>query len=168
MKKLLIAAVTIAGLALASSPARADGHAMFSSQTLTPEIALKAVTEALESCREDGYQVAVAVVDRAGILQALLRDRYAGAHTIDTARRKAWTAASFRTDTTGIVEFVTENPQQTGIQQISEAMIVGGGRVIEAGGSLVGAIGVSGAPNGDLDDSCAQAGIAAIEFDIQF
>lgn len=165
-----LATVTVASiyLALASNPARAENHAMFSSETLTPEIALKAVTAALENCRQDGYQVAVAVVDRSGVLQALLRDRYAGAHTIDTARRKAWTAASFRTDTSGIVEFVAENPQQAGILQISEAMIVGGGRVIEAGGSLVGAIGVSGAPNGDIDDGCAKAGVAAIEFDIQF
>ena len=168
MIKIVIAAITVLSLALASNPSRADSHAMFSSQTLTPEIALKAVTEALKSCRDDGYQVAVAVVDRTGILQALVRDRYAGAHTIDTARRKAWTAASFRSNTDEIVEFIAENPQQSGIQQISEAMIVGGGRVIEAGGSLVGAIGVSGAPNGDLDDSCAQAGAAAIEFDIQF
>jgi uncharacterized protein GlcG (DUF336 family) len=166
MNKFAIA--TLISLALASNPAGADNHAMFSSGTLTPEIALKAVTAALEECRDDGYQVAVAVVDRTGILQALLRDRYAGAHTIDTARRKAWTAASFRSNTDEIVDFVVENPQQTGIMQISEAMVVSGGRVIEAGGSLVGAIGVSGAPNGDIDDGCAEAGVAAIEFDIQF
>lgn len=168
MNKFSIAAAFLTVLTLAGNTARADNHAMFSSQTLTPEIALKAVSAALESCREDGYQVAVAVVDRSGIVQALLRDRYAGAHTNETARRKAWTAASFRSNTDEIVEFVAENPQQAGILQISEAMMVGGGRMIEAGGSLVGAIGVSGAPNGDIDDQCARAGIEAIEFDIQF
>lgn len=168
MNRIAIAIVTATCLALAWNPARADNHALFSSPSLTPEIALKAVSAALKKCRDDGYQVAVAVVDRAGVTQALLRDRYAGAHTIETARRKAWTAASFRTDTSGIVEFVTENPQQAGILQIGEAMVVGGGRVIEAGGALVGAIGVSGAPNGDIDDTCAAAGVAAIEFDIQF
>jgi uncharacterized protein GlcG (DUF336 family) len=168
MNKLVILVVSVTSLALIWNPASADNHAMFSSQSLTPEIALKAVNAALKSCRDDGYQVAVAVVDRAGVTQALVRDRYAGAHTVDTARRKAWTAASFRTDTVEIVQFVEDNPQQAGILQIGEAMIVGGGRTIEAGGSLVGAIGVSGGPNGDIDDSCAQAGIAAIEFDIQF
>jgi len=158
----------IFNLSFGTGVATAQDEALFSTQSLVPETALKAVNAALKKCRADGYQVAVAVVDRAGVLQALVRDRFAGAHTNDTARRKAWTAASFRSDTTQIVQFLADNPQQTGILQVSEAMLVGGGRVIDAGGSLVGAIGVSGAPNGELDDACAAAGVGAIEIDIQF
>ncbi len=150
------------------SPARADEHALFATQSLTPEIALKAMRAALDKCRAEGYQVAVAVVDRAGNLQALVRDRYAGAHTPDTARRKAWTATSFRTNTTELAELTQPGNPQSGIRHIGGALMLGGGVLIEAGGSLVGAIGVSGAPGGELDDLCALAGIEAIEDDIGF
>ena len=63
---------------------------------LTPETALKAAQAALARCRKNDFQIAVAVVDRAGLVQVLLRDRFAGAHTPDTAINKAWTSASFR------------------------------------------------------------------------
>ncbi len=163
-------AVVIAAMILALGPVavQAEDEALFSTQSLTPEIALRAATAALHKCRADGYQVAVVIADRAGLMQAMVRDRFAGAHTVDTARRKAWTAASFRSDTSEIVTALVDNPQLAGIYQISEAMMVSGGMIIDAGGSLVGAIGVSGAPNGDIDEVCAAAGLAAIEADIQF
>ena len=66
--------------------------AVFSTKSLTPEAALTAARAALESCRKQGFQVAVAVVDRTGLTQVLLRDRFAGAHTLDVATNKAWTA----------------------------------------------------------------------------
>ncbi|HEY5738919.1 MAG TPA: heme-binding protein [Gammaproteobacteria bacterium] len=168
MKKSIAIILTVTGLALAPMTSQAEEEALFSSQSLTPETALKAATAALQKCRADGYQVAVAVTDRSGLVQALLRDRFAGAHTIDTATRKAWTSASFRTDTVEIVAFLKDNPQQVGIYQIGGAMMVGGGKVIDAAGSQVGAIGVSGGPNGVIDEVCAAAGVAAIELDIQF
>ncbi len=156
------------GFALSVAPAQSDEHALFATQSLTPEIALKAMRAALDKCRAEGYQVAIAVVDRAGNLQALVRDRYAGAHTPDTARRKAWTATSFRTNTTELAELTQPGNPQSGTRHISGALMLGGGVLIEAGGSLVGAIGVSGAPGGDADDLCALAGIEAIEDDIGF
>ncbi|TNF88122.1 MAG: heme-binding protein, partial [Gammaproteobacteria bacterium] len=116
----------------------------------------------------DGYQVAVAVVDRMGNMQAMLRDRYAGAHTPETARRKAWTATSFRTNTTDLIDPTQAGQRQSGVRHVTGALMLGGGVLIDAGGSLVGAIGVSGAPNGEADDVCAKAGIAAIEDDISF
>jgi len=165
MKWLMITALS---MALTLGPARAEEHALFSIQLLTPEAALQAATAALEKCRAEGFQVAVAVVDRMGILQVMLRDRYAGAHTPETARRKAWTATSFRTDTTNMIEITGPGQPQAGVRQVTDALMIGGGMVIEAAGSLVGAIGVSGAPGGELDDLCAAAGIAAIEDDIAF
>ena len=148
--------------------AHAEEHALFTTSSLTPETALKAVSAAMDKCRAEGYQVAVSVVDRMGNQQAMLRDRYAGAHTPETARRKAWTATSFRTNTSDLVEPTQAGTQQSGVRQVSGALMLGGGMLIDAGGSLVGAIGVSGAPNGDADDVCARAGIAAIEDDISF
>ena len=162
--------LSILGLALvfANGITLAEEDALFTTKSLTPETAMRAVNAAMQQCRKDGYQVAVAVVDRMGNLQAMLRDRFAGAHTPDTARRKAWTATSFRTNTTDLVEPTQAGQMQSGVRHVSGALMLGGGMLIDAGGSLVGAIGVSGAPNGAADDVCAKAGIAAIEEDISF
>ena len=148
--------------------ANAEEQALFTTKSLTPETALKAANAALQKCRAEGFQVAIAVVDRMGNMQVMIRDRFAGAHTPETARRKAWTAASFRTNTTDLLEITGPGQPQAGVRHVTGALMIGSGMLIEAGGSLVGAIGVSGAPGGDLDDLCAMAGIAAIEDDISF
>jgi len=155
-------------LALTLGMARAEEHALFTTSSLTPETALKAVNAAMKKCRAEGFQVAIAVVDRMGNMQVMMRDRFAGAHTPETARRKAWTAASFRTNTSDLLEITGPGQPQAGVRHVTGALMIGGGMLIEAGGSLVGAIGVSGAPGGELDDLCAMAGIAAIEDDISF
>lgn len=153
-------------LCIAGSAAMAQGatHAV---RVLTPEAATKATQAALESCRKAGYQVAVAVVDRFGIAQVMMRDRYAGPHTPETATNKAWTAVSFRSPTTELAKATQAGQPSSGIRQIPRFTGVGGGLLIEAGGSIIGAIGVSGAPNGDADDGCAKAGIAAIRDEIE-
>lgn len=168
MKKKFAPLIIVLGITLFSGTANAEENSLFSTQSLTPETAMKAVTAALDKCRDEGYQVAVAVVDRMGILQALVRDRYAGPHTPDTAKGKAWTAASFRTNTTAMEEVTQSGQPQSGVRHVPGALMIGGGMIIEAAGSLVGAIGVSGAPGGELDDLCASAGIEAIEDEISF
>jgi uncharacterized protein GlcG (DUF336 family) len=155
----------LAGL-LVAGVAQAD--ATIEIKLMTPETALKAAQAALKSCRDAGYQVAVTVVDRMGVAQVLLRDRYAGAHTPRMARAKAWSAVSFRTNTTALADLTQAGKPQSGVRQLPGVAAVGGGMLIEASGSLLGAIGVSGAPGGDADDKCAAAGIAAIREDIEF
>jgi uncharacterized protein GlcG (DUF336 family) len=150
---------------LAALGARAE--ATYSVKILTPETALKAAQAALQSCRERGFQATVAVVDRMGVVQVLLRDRFAGPHTPDMATAKAYTAASFRTNTTELAEATQPGRPASGIRHRPGIAAVGGGMMIEAGGSLLGAIGVSGAPGGREDDACAAAGIAAIREDIE-
>jgi uncharacterized protein GlcG (DUF336 family) len=146
--------------------ASAEGtHAI---KLLTPETALKAAQAALKKCRDNGFQATVAVVDRMGVAQVLLRDRFAGPHTVDMARAKAYTAVSFRTDTTALAEATQAGRPQSGVRQLPGVAAVGGGLMIEAGGGLLGAIGVSGAPGGKEDDACAAAGIAAIRDDLEF
>lgn len=157
-------------LALATalaSPATMAQTATHNVRVLTPEAALKATQAALQSCRASGYQVAVAVVDRFGIAQALVRDRFAGPHTPDTAVNKAWTAVSFRTGTTELATATQPGQPSSGIRHLPRFVGVGGGVLIEAGGSIVGAIGVSGAPTGAADDACGRAGIAAIRDDLE-
>jgi uncharacterized protein GlcG (DUF336 family) len=148
--------------------AHAQGSGTYTVRQLTPETALKAVNAALADCRKRGFQVAVAVVDRGGVVQALLRDRLAGPHTPDTAIGKGWTAISFRTDTLPFAAETQPGRPSSGIRSLARVVAIGGGVRIEAGGSTLGAIGVSGAPGGDADDACARAGIAAIRDDIDF
>src|SRR5688572_30899672 len=85
-------------------PLGAHAEATYTVKILTPESALKAAQAALKSCRDRGFQVTVAVVDRMGVVQVLLRDRFAGPHTPDMASAKAYTAVSFRTNTTELAE----------------------------------------------------------------
>ena len=153
----------VAGLAGAAHGA--DGT--YPMRLLTPETALKAAQAALKSCRDRGFQVTVAVVDRMGVVQVLLRDRYAGPHTTDMAAAKAYTAVSFRTNTTELAEMTQPGRPASGIRNRPGVAAVGGGLMIEAGGSLLGAIGVSGAPGAREDDACAAAGIAAIREEIE-
>jgi len=145
----------------------AQAEGTFSVKVLTPETALKAAQAALAKCRAGGFQVTVAVVDRMGVVQVLLRDRFAGPHTTDMASAKAYTAASFRTNTTALADATQPGRPQSGIRNRPGVAAVGGGVMIEAGGTLLGAIGVSGAPGGREDDACAEAGIAAIREDIE-
>ena len=149
-----------------SAPARAQ-DATVATKSLTPEIALDAAKAAIAECRKRGYQVAVAVVDRSGMPQVMLRDRFAGAHTPPTATGKAWTAVSFKSNTTELVT-ATQAPAMQGLRQLPNVVLIGGGVVIEAGGSMLGGIGVSGAPGGDADEACAKAGIAAISDKLDF
>lgn len=154
--------IVVAGIALAAVGAASAQDATFNLRLLTPDTALKAAQAALARCRADGFQVAVAVVDRMGVGQVMLRDRFAGPHTPDMATAKAWTAVSFRTNTTDLAANTASGPS-SGVRHRPGVAAVGGGLMIEAGGSLLGAIGVSGAPGGKEDDVCAAAGIAAIK-----
>ena len=100
--------------------------------------------------------------------QIVLRDRFAGPHTTASAAGKAWTAVSFRTNTTELVASTQPGMPQGAVRSLPGAVVLGGGMVVQAGGSLVGAIGVSGAPGGDADDACAKAGISAIQDKLDF
>ena len=154
-------------VAVASSGAFADS-ATHSVKLLTTETALKAAEAALATCRKAGYQVAVAVVDRSGLIQAQLRDRFAGPHTIELSSNKAWTAASFKTSTLELEKLTRPGQSMSGLRHVPRFTAIGGGLTIEAGGSLLGAIGVSGAPGGEADEACAVAGIKAIADSLEF
>jgi len=154
--------ITLAGFCIALPAFAQTPAATFQTKTLTPETALIAAQAAMAACRAQGFQVGVAVVDRAGLTQVFLRDRFAGAHTVDVATNKAWTAASFRTSTLELAAESQAGKPMSGIRSTPRMLAVGGGLMIEGGGSSFGAIGVSGAPGGEADDACAKAGIRSV------
>lgn len=123
----------------------------------------KAMQASLDACKKDGYRVSVSVVDRAGVLRAMARADGAGPHTVDSSRKKAYTAASLRRPTTELAELINKVPTLQALREMNnEVLLLGGGLPIEIDGEVVGGIGVGGAPGAHLDDACAQAGLAAI------
>lgn len=164
MNTRILTAIALVGLV---GPAFAQ-VGTFQTKSITPETALLAAKTAMETCRKQGYQVAVAVVDRSGLTQVFLRDRFAGPHTVEVATNKAWTAASFRTSTLVLAAESQPGKAMSGIRGVARVVALGGGILIEGGGSIFGAIGVSGAPGGEADDACAQSGVKAIGDAIEF
>ncbi len=166
MKSKTLIAATVAAI-LTSLSVVAEEEALLSYKMLSPATALELAQATLAACRKQGYQISVAVVDRSGTPQVMLRDRYAGQHTPNTATRKAWTATSFRSDTLAMAEETQAGPQ-SGVRFVDNALMLGGGVLVEAAGSIVAAVGVSGAPSGEADDACARAGVEAIEEKLMF
>lgn len=127
------------------------------------ELASKAATAALAKCRNEGYAVSAAVVDRGGVLRVLLRADDAGPHTVDSSRRKAYTAASLREPTQRMAELAAGRPELHGLGLMNESiLLLGGGLPIRLDGEVVGGIGVGGAPGALLDEACARAGLESI------
>jgi len=124
--RILALASVIAISLIATAPVSAQ-DATYTVKLLTLETALKAAQTALKKCRDEGYQVAVAVVDRMGVTQVMLRDRFAGPHTPATARGKAWTAVSFRTNTAELANVTQAGKPQSGVRHRPGVVAIGGG-----------------------------------------
>jgi len=133
-------------------------------ETVLPlSLAEKAVHAAMEACKKDGYRVSASVVDGGGVVRAMVRADGAGPHTVDSSRKKAYTAASLRRATTELSELINKVPTLQALREMNNnILILGGGLPIEIGGEVMGGIGVGGAPGAHLDDACAQAGLDAI------
>jgi len=130
---------------------------------LPVSLATKAVQAAVDFCKKDGYRVSASVVDRAGVLRAMMRFDGAGPHTIESSRKKAFTSATLKRPTSDLADMIAKNPALQGLRDMDQnVLMLGGGLPIEMNGEMVGAIGVGGAPGAHLDDACAQAGLDAI------
>jgi uncharacterized protein GlcG (DUF336 family) len=160
--------IAAAMLALGAAPATAGDDAIVTYKSLSPETALEAAQAAMKKCRDNGYQVAVAVLDRFGQPQVMLRDRFAGLPAADAATRKAYTALGFRAATSDLAKSIKSGQRDSGLALLPHVAMLGGGLMIEAGGTLLGGIGVSGAPGGDKDEECAKAGLDAIRDKLDF
>jgi uncharacterized protein GlcG (DUF336 family) len=152
---------------LALVPAHA-AEGVITYKSLAPDIALDLARSALQQCRKDGYQVAVVVTDRFGAPLVALRDVYTPVAALDIAKGKAWTAVTFTRNTSDFVKALKEGAISAGLAGVPGVTPLAGGVVIAAGGSLLGAVGVAGAPGGDKDEGCAKSGLAAVQDKLEF
>ena len=166
MRSGLIAVALLFG-SVANVPVRAD-EAIVTYKSLSPDVAFDLARAALQSCRKSGFQVAVAVLDRSGQPQVLLRDQFAGLPAPTTATDKAYTALGFGKDTSELAQSVSSGQVSAGLAKQPHILFLAGGVVIQSGGSLVGAVGVAGAPGGDKDEACAKAGLVAVQDRLEF
>jgi uncharacterized protein GlcG (DUF336 family) len=124
------------------------------------ELANDIAMAAVQACRETGYQVSVVVVDRNGIDQVVVRDAKASRFTTEIARKKA-NATILSAVSTG--EFLKNRADITqAMNHLDEILVLRGALPINAAGSLIGAVGVSGALGGDKDEACAQQAMDSV------
>jgi uncharacterized protein GlcG (DUF336 family) len=129
---------------------------------LSLETATRVAQGAIEACRKQGIQIGVTVVDRDGTVQVALRDTIAAPITLPISRQKAYTAVNFNAATSQLGERA-----DTPIGRLDGLVMSPGGLPIQAGGQLLGGVGVSGAPSGKTDEACAQAGIDQVIEDLE-
>jgi uncharacterized protein GlcG (DUF336 family) len=129
---------------------------------LTMEVAEKIAQAAVAACRQKGIQTGVTVVDRNGLVQVVLRDTVAPQITVPISRQKAFTAASFNVATSQL-----QDRAETPIGRIDGFVMYPGGVPVQAGGYLLGGVGVSGSPDGETDEECARAGLEAVLDDLE-
>ncbi len=146
-----------------ASQTYANGSGVIAQKNISLELAAMAAHAALENCLSKGYLVTVTIVDVSGDTKVVLRTDGAGPHTIDASRRKAYTSASAKLATSAMLTTSQSNPTAQNLGQIDGFLLLGGGLPIRTGNTVIGAIGVGGAPGGPLDEACAQAGIDKIK-----
>jgi uncharacterized protein GlcG (DUF336 family) len=157
MKRIFLAATAAA---LMTSAASAQ---ILEEKNMPMELASTIAREAVAACSAEGYNVSAAVVDRAGVLRALLRADNAGSHTPEAARRKAYTSSSSRMPTSAMAENITKNPAAAELASIDGFLVLAGGVPVKVGDVTIGAVGVGGAPGGQFDEACAIAAINKVQ-----
>lgn len=163
MKPIRPLILILASLSLLGSQAYAGKDAMVHHiKHLTLDAAIKVAQTAISICRNKGANVAVTIIDRSGNIQIVLRETLAPPLTLEISRKKAYAAMNFSAPTSRL-----KGLHDTSIGKIDSLIFSAGGIPISAGGTILGGIGVSGAPSGKLDEECANAGFMAIKDDLE-
>ena len=144
-----------------AAPALAQAPQVQVEKNISMAMSLAIIQGAIEQCTKDGYKVSVTVVDKAGLVAGQVRGDGTNPHTMEFSRLKAYTART-RNQTSLQTMKMLEDPANAFIRQIPGVVGVGGGVPIRAGTEVIGGIGVSGAPGGEKDEVCANAGIAKV------
>lgn len=164
MKNKLFPLVAAASLTLLSGTVIAEDPPIVPIKRLSMEMALQIAQGAIAQCRKEGVQIGVTVVDRGGHPQAVLRDVLAMDLTLTISKQKAYTAMSFNSPTS---ELETRFKSPFSVGKIDGLVMSAGGLPINAGGTILGGVGVSGSPSGETDEKCAKAGIDAVLADLE-
>lgn len=136
---------------------------------LSLDLVIKAAMAAINKCADDGFKVSVAIVDNAGLIKVQLKADGAGPHTLDSSRRKAYTANSLRGSTQKFAVLTADNLELRGLANMNEhILLLGGGFPIKIEGKVVGGIGVGGAPGIKFDEICASVALGVLNADDTF
>jgi uncharacterized protein GlcG (DUF336 family) len=160
MRRITLALLATAPL-FAAAPAFAQAPQVQSEKNMSMALSMAIIQGAIEQCTKDGYKVSVTIVDKGGNVAAQIRGDGTAPHTMEFSRLKAYTART-RNQTSLQTMKMLEDPANAFIRQIPGVVGVGGGVPIRAGTEVIGGIGVSGAPGGEKDEVCANAGIAKV------
>ena len=159
MRVRLIALASAAALLLLMTISTAVSQELLVQKALSLDMAEAIARAALESCRAQGYHPVVYVVDANSDLKAVLRDDGPNSLATEIARRKAITAVAYRRPSAETAKaWATNKPLVTP----EGALPAAGGVPIKAGDQVIGGVGIVGAPGGDKDEACANAGIAKV------
>ncbi|WP_075182360.1 heme-binding protein [Pantoea sp. 1.19] len=151
MKRHVVTALILSSLAAIGS-ATADTLTV---KNLSVALADSLAESAIEACRASQYTIAVTVVDRAGVPLVIKRMDNAGPHTLEASRMKAYTALSTRNTTENVMKNAQANAGAAHLNDIPGFLLLAGGIPVTSGQEVLGAIGVGGAPGGQLDQQCA-------------
>jgi uncharacterized protein GlcG (DUF336 family) len=159
---MLCAVATLSDAAPPADPSQIAYH-----YVLPLNLALEAASEALRVCGEHGYKVTATVVDMDGIPQVTLRGDGATVHTGQSSFEKAFTVITlgpeFNFDTSGkFFDLVKVSPYAPRLATVTHVMALPGAVAFKAKNEIVGALGVGGAPGGDKDEVCANAGVSKV------
>jgi len=144
----------------------ANAADVVSEKSIGMDLARDIANETILACREDGYHVSAVVVDRHGLLRAALRDDLAARFTLEIAERKANMTVMAWTDSGQFKEARADIRQE--LNHIDGLIVMDGGIKIVSSGYNLGAVGVSGAPGGDKDASCARKALKKLNERIEF
>jgi uncharacterized protein GlcG (DUF336 family) len=153
----------LAPAVLAFAAATAGAQAVRTEKNMSLELANQIAAATVASCSAGGYAVTATVVDRAGGIRAVQRADNAGTHTLAASLQKAYTSASARSNTLAMMEGAQKSPAAANLTNIPGFLLLGGGVPVRAGNEVIGAVGVGGAPGGNLDEQCALAGLDKVK-----
>lgn len=160
----IISISALLSLSLAASGAMAQASAspgLVTEHTISLNTALELAHASLERCRANGYKVTVTVINRHARAAVVLSDDGVNPHTVENSMRKAYTAFTTRTPTVEMAK--RAQPALDSFLLLANMSALDGGvPIFAANKELVGAIGISGAPGGEKDTACAQAGLDKI------
>jgi uncharacterized protein GlcG (DUF336 family) len=150
-------------LAAALAAPLANAQAVRTERNMSLELANQIAAASVAACQANGYAVTATVVDRAGSVRAVQRADNAGPHTLAASLEKAFTSASAKNTTLAIMEVAQKNPGAANLVNIPGFLLLGGGVPVKVGNEVIGAVGIGGAPAGNLDEQCAMAALDKVK-----